>query len=52
MKKTYQAPDASSIAFDTEEILNISFTGNGEVLGEKNMADLSPSDEFGGIQIF
>ena len=52
MKKTYFAPEASKISFETEEILEISFTGNGSILGEKNEADKNPADGFGGIDLF
>ena len=39
MKKTYIAPSAERIALETEEILEISFTGIGTVLEEKTDAD-------------
>ena len=29
MKKTYFAPEVSKVSFDTEEIMEFSFTGNG-----------------------
>ena len=52
MKKTYLTPDASKIFFETEEILEISFTGNGSILDEKTEADKSAGDNFGGIDLF
>ena len=52
MKKTYFTPEAFKVSFETEEILEISFTGNGSILGEKNEADKSPADNFGGINLF
>ncbi len=52
MKKTYIAPSAESIALETEEILGISYTGNGSALDEKNEADKKPATEFGDIDLF
>ena len=52
MKKTYTAPTAESVAFDTEEILSISFTGFGVVLEEKNEADKKPATDFGSVSLF
>ena len=51
MKKTYLAPEAKCFSFETEEILGISFTGNGGVLGEKNNADEKPATDFGETNI-
>ena len=52
MKKTYDAPSAKSIAFETEEILGISYTGSGTALEEKNPADKKPASEFGDVTLF
>ncbi len=52
MKKTYFAPNAESIAFETEEILGISFTGIAGVLEEKTEADKNPASDFGNISLF
>ena len=50
MKKTYIAPSAESVSFDTEEILNISFTGSGTVLDDKKPE--APAKDFGNISLF
>jgi|GEM_PF-1508849 len=54
MKKTYCAPDLASVNFDTEEILNISFTGTGTVLGDSddNKSSKNPASDFGGVTLF
>ena len=54
MKKFYFAPEVSSISFETEEILGISFTGNSTVLGDSdtNKSSKNPATEFGGIDLF
>ena len=52
MKKTYNAPCAELTSFDTEEILDISFTGTGSVLEEKTEADKKPASDFGNISLF
>ncbi len=52
MKKTYSAPCAELTRFDTEEILDISFTGTGSVLEEKTEADKNPASDFGNIPLF
>lgn len=49
MKKTYKAPSAESVSFDTEETLNISFTGNKVVLDDKKPTD--SATEFGQVSI-
>ena len=51
MKKTYIAPSAESVSFDTEEILGISFTGP----GNKPLVDKkpeTPSKDFGNVSLF
>ncbi len=50
MKKTYMAPSAEKISFQTEEILGISFTGSGTVLDDKKPS--SPATEFGDVSLF
>lgn len=50
MKKTYVAPSAELTCFDTEEILNISFTGGGAVLDDKKPE--TPASDFGNISLF
>ncbi len=52
MKKIYEAPSAELTCFDTEEILGISYTGNGSVLEEKTDADKSASGDFGSVDLF
>lgn len=54
MKKTYFAPAAESVTFDTEEILNISFTGSGSVLDDSdtNKSSKNPSTDFGNVSLF
>ena len=52
MKKIYVAPSAEHVAFDTEEILGISFTGNGSVLEEQTDADKAAQSGFGKIPLF
>lgn len=51
MKKTYSAPSAEQIAFDTEEILGISFTGQGGVLKDQTKADQEASSDFGKLNV-
>ncbi len=50
MKKTYQAPFAEQIAFETEEILEISFTGSGTILEDQKPS--APEKEFGNVSLF
>ena len=52
MKKTYIAPTAESVAFDTEEILGISYTGTGSVLTDSDTNKSSATDKFGGVSLF
>ena len=54
MKKSYSAPEISSITFETEEILGISFTGNSTVLDDSdtNKSSKNPATNFGGIDLF
>ena len=51
MKKTYEAPSAKNIAFVTEEILGISFTGSGSIL-DPTEADKNPATDFGKVPLF
>ena len=50
MKKAYRAPSAERISLETEEILNISFTGSGAVLDDKKPEN--PSKDFGDVDLF
>ena len=51
MKKIYEAPSAELTCFDTEKILEISFTGAGnEPLVDKKPD--APDKEFGNITLF
>ena len=52
MKKTYIAPSAESVSFDTEEILGISYTGTGGAMKDKTNSDKAPSSEFGKVNLF
>lgn len=52
MKKTYEAPSAELTQFDTEDILGISYTGNGSVLDEKTKADKAAESDFGNVNLF
>ena len=54
MKKAYFAPLASSVKFETEEVLENSLIGNGTVLGdsEENQSSKNPAPNFGGIDLF
>ena len=52
MKKTYITPSAERIALETEEILEISFTGIGTVLEEKTDADKKAESDFGNVSLF
>ncbi len=54
MKKIYTAPSAERIALDTEEILNISFTGSGSILddSDKNNSSKNPATDFGDVSLF
>ena len=53
MKKTYHTPALLSVAFDTEEILEISYNGGNSILEDKNSADKKPADGFGNaVDIF
>ena len=52
MKKIYEAPSAELTSFDTEEILGISYTGNGSVLTEKTAADQAAAGSFGAVDLF
>jgi len=50
MKKTYFAPEAKHVAFETEEILEISYNG-GTVL-DKEDTDNNASFGFGEVDLF
>jgi len=50
MKKTYTAPLAEQIFLETEDVLNISFTGSGSILDEKKPWD--PATDFGKVDLF
>ena len=52
--KNYSAPKISSISFETEEVLEISFTGNSAVLSDSdnNKSSKNPANNFGGIDLF
>lgn len=50
MKKTYTAPSAERVALETEEILDISFTGAGTVLDDKKPEN--PASDFGNVSLF
>lgn len=54
MKKTYFAPEVSKISFETEEVLGLSFPGNGSILGDSddNQSSKNPATDFGGITLF
>ena len=54
MKKTYIAPSAERIALETEEILEISYTGIGTILGDsdKNPSSKNPATDFGNVSLF
>ena len=54
MKKTYFAPEVLKVSFETEEIMDFSFTGNGSILGDSdnNQASKNPATDFGGINLF
>lgn len=52
MKKTYEAPSAELTRFDTEDILGISYTGNGGVLTDKTAADNAAQSNFGKVDLF
>ena len=54
MKTTYLAPEASRISFETEAVLEFSFTGNSAVLGDSdnNQSSKDPATDFGGINLF
>ena len=51
MKKTYTTPSAESVSFDTEDILDISFTnpGNKPLVDKKPE---TPSKDFGNVTLF
>lgn len=51
MKKIYSAPSAESVSFDTEDVLEISFTGTGvKPLDEKKPEN--PAKDFGNVSLF
>ena len=54
MKKTYLTPAASKVSFETEEIMDFSFTGNSSILidSDNNNSSKNPSTDFGGINLF
>ncbi len=54
MKKIYTAPSAERIALETEDILDISYTGNSSVLkdSDDNNASKSPAKDFGDVSLF
>lgn len=54
MKKIYTAPSAERIALETEEILNISYTGSGSVLedSDENNSSKNPATDFGDVSLF
>ena len=54
MKKTYTTPSAQSVAFDTEDILAVSFTGTAPVLkdSDKNNSSKKPATDFGAADLF
>ena len=52
MKKTYIAPSVERVALETEEILEISYTGTGSVLEEKTDSDKKPATDFGNVSLF
>ena len=54
MKKTYIVPSAERVIFDTEDILDISFTGTGSVLtdSDKNNSSKTPASDFGNVNLF
>ena len=55
VKKTYVAPSAKSVAFETEDILGISFPGTGSGLltdSDTNKSSATATDKFGGVDLF
>ena len=52
MKKIYIAPSAERVAFNTEEILEISYTGTGSFLEDKTNSDKKPATDFGNVSLF
>lgn len=54
MKKTYRVPSAELIALETEEILDISYTGSGSFLEDSkdNPSSKNPSSDFGDVSLF
>ena len=54
MKKTYTSPFAERITLETEEILDISFTGSGTVLeaSDSNASSKNPATDFGNVSLF
>ena len=54
MKKAYRAPSAERISLETEDVLNISFTGSGAVLedSDQNPSSKSPAGNFGDVDLF
>ena len=54
MKKIYTAPSAERIALETEDVLNISYTGSGSILNDsdKNNSSKNPATDFGGVSLF
>ena len=54
MKKTYIVPSAERVTFDTEDILDISFTGNSSILkdSDDNKSSKNPAKDFGNVSLF
>jgi len=54
MKKIYTTPAAEHIAFESEEILEISYTGSGSVLedSDSNNSSKNPAKDFGDVSLF
>lgn len=54
MKKFYMTPAAERIAFESEEILDISFTGSGSILddSDSNNSSKNPATDFGDVSLF
>ena len=50
----YTSPFAERITLETEEILNISFTGSGTVLedSDSNASSKNPATDFGNVSLF
>lgn len=50
--KNYTTPSVEVVAFDTEDVLDISFPGNLGILKDKTEADKKPASDFGNISLF